>query len=110
MEQGSEPWIYTFRVYAFNGGIDGEVKLSETQIPTQEKTSFETVYEAKAELRTRELETVGPVFCSTPRPSLMEIYFISNYFQLFMRLRGAIHYENICLLECQHVFLNKNET
>lgn len=57
MEPGSEPWISTFRVYAFDGGIDGEVKLSETQIPTQEKTSFETVYDAKAELRTRELKS-----------------------------------------------------
>ena len=57
VEQGSEPWISTFRVYAFNGGIDGEAKVSETQIPTQEKTSFETVYDAKAELRTWELKT-----------------------------------------------------
>ncbi|KAI4548136.1 hypothetical protein MG293_000466 [Ovis ammon polii] len=36
---------------------DGGVKLSETQIPTQEKTSFEIVYDAKAELRTWKLKT-----------------------------------------------------
>lgn len=90
---------------------DGGIKLSETQIPTQEKTSFEIVYDAKAELRTWKLKTRDSRACfwqSLPRPSLMERDLL--HFQLFMRLE-AINYENIYFTyEYQHVFLNKNET
>lgn len=79
------------------------LKLSNTQ-----KTNlFETVYDVEAEVST--WEVVDPAFWRTRRQGLIDIDSVSNYFQLFIRLRGAVNDENdVCVLRYQHVFLNKN--